>query len=111
MPRYLVKLEDYYLEWSTIVDAPVTFGMKLDEFEKYYQEMYGIEGVRNLPYRLERVEMFGTSSITPTSAEEMIKGNRAGPNEEPLTVDEIFKAYCLQQPIKDGWQVPTSSPG
>jgi len=26
MPRYIIKLEDYYLEWSTVVDAPVTFG-------------------------------------------------------------------------------------
>lgn len=108
MPRYIVKLEDYYFEWSTIVDAPVTFGMKLDEFKEYYQEAYGTEGMRDLDYRLERVEMFETSSITPTTIKEMIKGNRAGPDETELTIDEILKAYCLREPIRNGWLVPAS---
>lgn len=79
MPRYIIKLNDYYFEWSSIVDAPVTFGMKLEDFKEYYQEAYGIERMRDLDYRLERIEMFGTSSVTPTTPWDMIKGNRAGP--------------------------------
>jgi hypothetical protein len=41
MGRFICKFEDkddvYYLEWSTVVDAPVTFGMSLEEFKEYYR--------------------------------------------------------------------------
>lgn len=107
VPSYLVKLNDYYFEFSTIVDAPTTFGMSLEDFKKYYREMYGLDGMRILDERLERVERYGTSSQLKETAAEMLGGNRAGPNEEELTTDEIFKAYCLQEPIRDGWVVPS----
>ena len=63
--RYIIKLStprgDRYLEWSTIVDAPVTYGMPLDEFTAYYRDQYGAEGMRALPERMARVEAKGTS--------------------------------------------------
>lgn len=71
MSRYIIKLtdkrdlKDYYLEWSTIVDAPVTYGMTLDGFKIYYQGEYGISGMRDLPERLKRVEEKGTSAFSP----------------------------------------------
>lgn len=107
MGRYIIKLNEYYLEWSTIVDAPVTFGMKRADFEAYYREMYGTEGSRDLPGRLERADKKGTSAHDHESAADVISGNRAGPNESKLTQDEIYRAYCLMKPIRDGWTVPT----
>lgn len=103
MGRAIIKLSEYYLEWSTIVDAPTTFGMKLDEFKKYYRQRYGTEGMKELPERLERVEKKGTSFHEDTSYKETIRGNRAGPDESKLSEAEIVKAYCLQKPIRNGW--------
>ena len=39
MGRFIIKLSgegrDFYLEWSTVVDVPITSGMSLKEFKKY----------------------------------------------------------------------------
>lgn len=41
MPRFIIKLTDpkdglsYYLIWSTVVDAPVTYGLSLDEIKEW----------------------------------------------------------------------------
>lgn len=106
MGRGIVKIKDHYLEWSTIVDAPVTFGMSLAELEEHIRYEYGRSGLRDLPERLARVEQYGTSFIG-TSVEDVLRGNRAGPDEQALTADEIYQAYCLCEPIRDGWRVPT----
>jgi hypothetical protein len=103
MPRYIIKIEDYYLDWSTIVDAPITFGLDLKRFNKYYEEEYGRVGMLNLPERLNRVDEKGTSSLDYESVEDLIDFNRAGPNESCLTLDEIYSAYCLKKPIRNNW--------
>ncbi len=101
MPRFIVKLntadQDYYLEWSTVVDAPVTYGMSREEFEQYYAQSYGTEGLRDLPGRMARVEAKGTSSRIDDSAEDVISCNRAGKNESNLSVSDIIKYYCVLQ--------------
>lgn len=88
MPKYICKLEidgvDHYFEWSTIVDAPVTYGMPLEEFREYYRSEHGESGMRDLPERLERVEQKGTSSMLDDSLDDLIQGNRAGEDDTPL---------------------------
>lgn len=112
MGRYIIKLIDpetqkeFYLEWSTIVDAPVTYGMTLEEFKQYYLEEYGRSSMDALEFRLARVNNYGTSSVKGKSLKEMIIGNRAGPNEETLTMEGILDTYCLNLPTKDEWIVP-----
>jgi hypothetical protein len=106
MGRYIIKIKDYYLEWSTVVDAPITFGMTLDEFKGYYRDEYGKDAMRRLPGRLQRVEEKGISAHDLDGIESLGKFNRAGPDESTLTLDEIYQAYCLQEPIRDGWVVP-----
>jgi hypothetical protein len=99
MPRYIVKLNDgnrdYYLEWSTVVDAPVTFGVSLEEFKQGYQEQYGTEGMRALAERLVRVEKKGTSDLLHGSVDELLQFNRAGKGETCLTKEQIIDAYCV----------------
>lgn len=107
MGRYIIKLKDHYLEWSTIVDAPVTFGMTLDEFRAHYQAEYGAQGMRDFEERLKRVEAKGTSAID-RALDEVIVRNRAGPDEHSLRKHEIYKAYCLREPIRNGWRVPSA---
>lgn len=105
MPRYIVKLTDsktntnYYLEWSTVVDAPVTYGMSLDEFMRYYRDAYGSEGMKDLPNRLKRVEEKGTSSQINETVESVIFGNRAGEGETEMSIDEIITEYCVNRPV------------
>jgi len=106
MGRYIVKIEGYYLEWSTIIDAPVTFGMPLEEFKEYYRQEYGENGMRDLDIRLTRVERTGTSAHGQRCLD-VLRGNRAGPNEKYLSKPEIYRAYCLREPIRGGWVVPT----
>jgi hypothetical protein len=93
MPRFLVKLGSKYVEWSTVVDAPVTYGMTLEELTSYIAQQYGADGVAILPERLERLAATGTSSYNDT-AESVIKGNRAGPGETELSMEQLIKQYC-----------------
>ena len=50
MGRGIVRLNDgkrdWYLEWSTICDAPATYGMSRDEIYQYRLESTGTDGVR-----------------------------------------------------------------
>ncbi len=102
MPHYIVKLETpkgpRYLDWSTVVDAPVTYGMTLDAFKAWYRDEHGEQGMRTLPARLARVEANGTSDMTPTSAADLLSCNRAGEKEARLTVAEIIAKYCDEAP-------------
>ena len=90
MGRYICELNGLYFEWSSIVDAPVTTGMDLEEFIDYYRETYGKSSIDDLYKRLRRVEEKGTSAIE-YDLDELIKCNRAGKNESRLSKGEIYK--------------------
>lgn len=96
MPRYICKLEHegqpIYFEWSTIVDAPVTYGMTLEQFTEYYQEQYGRQGMFDFEERMKRVEAKGTSAHNYRDVEEVIAANRAGPDEKALSKEELVKS-------------------
>ena len=103
MGTYIVKIPcdgiDYYLEWSSIVDAPVTYGMTLDEFMSYYKSEYGNNGLRGLDKRMKRVNETGTSdTVSRRPLNEWIRGNRAGDNEAELTLDQIANEYIRNRP-------------
>ena len=97
MPTYIMRLEDdgkeYFLEWSPIVDAPVTYGMPFDEFRDFYQYEYGHSRMEEFEQRIARARSTGTSSLFPESAEDMMSFNRAGPDETELTKEEIIQKY------------------
>ena len=101
MGRTILKIKDYYLEYSSIVDAPIVGGMKLEDFKKYYKEEFGNSGYKNLQERLRLTDKYGSSC--GESAEEVIQGNRAGKNESCISLDEMYYAYCLGEPIQDCW--------
>ena len=97
MGKFIVKIEGTYLEWGTIVDAPVTFGMPLEEFKEYYREEYGSQGMRDLDTRLARADERGTSSHVDENADEVMWLNRAGPGESSLSRDEIVEFYVRRR--------------
>jgi hypothetical protein len=98
-----MKIKDCYLEWSTIVDAPVTPGLSLEDFKKYYKEEYGNAGMMNLPRWLAELDKKESSAIGYENIEDLLSFNRAGPKESCLTLDEIYSAYCLKKLIRDNW--------
>lgn len=104
MGRTVVKIKDLYFEWSTIVDAPVTFGLTLEEMRDSLKEDYGQRGLDHFDSAtLARIEQVGAGWRDGTTLEETVSGNRAGPDESELTIDEIYQAYGLREPIKGGW--------
>lgn len=98
MGRIIVKVKDVYCEWSSIVDAPVTSGMSLDELTDYVRWRYGEEGVQELPQRLARVEQNGTSSLEGTTLAELTGFNRAGPHETTLDLDGLYALLTTPEP-------------
>lgn len=88
-----------YLEWSSVVDAPVSWGVTLKKFKEYYKEEYGRSGLEELDQRLERVEMKGTSSRVHSSVDEQIRYNRAGRGETRLTKEQIIEYFCADYPV------------
>jgi hypothetical protein len=101
MPRYICKVANddqaWYLEWSTVVDAPVSYGMSLEEFKEFYREEYGNQGLGELEERLKRVEQKGTSSMMHDSVNDLIANNRAGKKETQITKDQIIAYYCTEE--------------
>lgn len=93
MPYYIVKLEDKYCEWSTIVDAPISYFLNLKDFKQYYKEKYGSHGMGEVTERLKRADRKGTSSLIHESAEDVVQSNRAGKNETHIEIPELLKQY------------------
>lgn len=97
MPRFTVKLETprgpRYLEWSTIVDAPISWGMTLAEYKRYYRDKYGSEGARDLVQVLAEIDQQGTATRFET-AEQLVTCNRAGLGGTELSLEQIISHYC-----------------
>lgn len=101
MGRMIAKFGDRYTEWSTVVDSPVSQLLPLPEFKRYLLENYGIEALDELPRRLARVEKLGTSSQMGQTAQDLLRHNRAGPNESHVgTEEEMLRLYgpALEHP-------------
>lgn len=108
MPRFIIKMEkdgdERFLEWSTVVDSPVTYGMTYDEFLEFYQREYGISRMDDLlgeRGRMARVWKHGTSERGADSVHDTITPNRAGENETELDYDGIWQTYVLDRPEDD----------
>ena len=102
MVDYIIKLSDegrdFYLLWSTIVDAPACNGMSLDEFKKFYKKRYEIPGVtiidqKGFADRLRKVEETGCSALHET-LEGLLSNNQAGKNDKTISKKEIIRRYC-----------------
>lgn len=98
MGRFIVHHKGWFFEWSTVVDAPVTYGMTRLQYEAYYLEENGTRSASELAERMKRTLEKGTSAHDYSSAEELMEGyNRAGFRETYLTPDEIIRIYCVEQ--------------
>lgn len=90
MPKCLVKLGSKYVEYSTIVDAPVTAPMTRVEMAQYLRDEYGRSEEHATEERLARCDAKGTSSLLEPSAESAVACNRFGPGESEMSYSELI---------------------
>lgn len=94
MGRFLVHHDGLFLEWSTVVDAPVTYGMTPEETRAYVLQRYGDEGAATVDSRMARAVERGTSCISPPyTFADVVAGNRAGPDETELSKADLIRTY------------------
>lgn len=115
MGRGIVKLanekSEWYVEWSTVVDAPVSFGASREEVIEYmrdsaFKSMYMHDPEdkfvkelveKEVDSRLRRLDSKGTSFIYAESADKFIRFNRAGKNETCLNKEQLIEWYCIRK--------------
>lgn len=91
MPHYIIKVDDKYAMWSTIVDAPRSKFYSLKEFKEWYLSSGYPED--EWDERMARVEKTTCSALDGTTAEDLISFNRAGPKEKLLSKKELLRMY------------------
>lgn len=93
MGRGIVKLAaDEFVEWSTIVDAPVTEILSKSEMQQYLYSAYGSSSTEDSDRRLALADANGTS-FRDSTVLELLSYNRAGDREETITLDQIRGKY------------------
>lgn len=98
MGRYVCQYNGHWFEWSTVVDAPLTYGMTREEFIEYYRDEYGRHNAEaTMEERMARAEVKGTSAMRESSLEDLISSNRAGYKENYLTLPEIERIYLIEK--------------
>ncbi len=106
MANYIVKLKkDKYVEWSTVVDAPITYILTREQMIAHLDEQYGVSSVTNNQLRLDRADENGTSAMFNQTRGDLLSCNRAGDNEEKLTLKAILEKYDIKN-AKQGDEYP-----
>lgn len=96
MGRPIVHYQGWFFEWSSVCDAPVTQAMRREEFEREYEPMSVY--AEPLASRMERAIKNGTSYHRAESAEDLISGNRAGPDETELSFQDVLRQVGIPLP-------------
>ena len=95
MGRLVVKLGERFLEWSSVVDAPVTELMTEHQFRRYLLQEYGASGLVGWEQQRARLDRQGTSSRSGLTLEELLQHNRAGQDEACVTSEsEMVALYA-----------------
>lgn len=96
MGTSICKFDDWYFDWSSIVDAPTSCAMTRDEYIARALEWEGRRYVeQELPARLARADAKGTSSLNHASLSQTVWLNRAGRSETFLSLSEIKQLVVL----------------
>ncbi len=94
MPRYILKLQDRYFEWSTVVDAPVGGPWTREQALAHVTQQIIEHAACNAQAQLAFCDLFGVNTDQRDfRIGDLLLGNRAGPNESELTAEEIYQRY------------------
>jgi hypothetical protein len=98
MSRFSMVLNDgerdWYLLYSTVVDAPVSRGMTFEEYLDFYEKS---NGEKLTPEEIEEKKDLFKKNGTDFQFEEvgsLLKCNRAGIDEQCANKEEILEYYC-----------------
>jgi hypothetical protein len=94
MAAGIVKLNDKYIWWSTIPDAPINYLATKEDMKREFIESRIKAAEREIEDMFYIADKFGTSF--ECSAEEIISNNRAGKNDTPLSKEEIIVYYSWE---------------
>ncbi len=103
MPSTTCYLKDtdgteYWFLWSTIVDAPTTFGMTEKEYEQDYLYQFGQRSKLDLEQAMVRARQKGCGFFGTTSLDDLMNGrNHAGKGGQRLTKEEIIEWYLRKK--------------
>lgn len=100
MPRAVIKIKDWYLIWSTIVDAPIAC-CKEDELVQMVKTFFDGASPETIHRMVTSTKENGVSNVRAGTIDSVISYNHAGPKGRTLTRDEIYNVYCLKQLIDD----------
>lgn len=79
MPRIICHHKGLFWGWSTVSDMPTSRAMTKEQFEAWYRDEYGRQGMDGLPARLGRAVQNGSSSLDGESALDLLRINQMGP--------------------------------
>lgn len=100
MAKFFIKINDgkrdWYLHWSTVVDAPTSRGMSYEELKKYVEEKDGENGLKLFDSNSKNFDRTGTSSPGIT-LDDLLCHNRAGVNETTANKEEILNGFCYDE--------------
>ncbi len=98
MGSFIVHHQGAFLEWSTVIDAPITFAMAEGELREYLAREYGQSDLALLDERIARAVSQGTSCISPPyNFDDIVSCNRAGPDETELSRDQLINIYFVER--------------
>lgn len=97
--RCIIRLkkddQEWYLEWSSTIKAPIIFGMNKEEMKVWLRKQswfdFEIEKLMN------QIEKTGCGLPNVKSVEDLIVDNHAGDNKECLTYEQIVNKFCLRK--------------
>lgn len=84
---------DQYVEWSTVVDAPVSYILTRKKMEAFLLAEAVKKARDRVTERLDTADRNGLTFVDCGSVAELVRGNRAGPNETELTLEQIVEKY------------------
>jgi len=95
---------DRYFVWSTVTDAPSTYGMTERECVEWFSFNNNIRGFGHAAGLMALARKSGTTSSL-LSLDDIDYWNRAGHSETRLSLDEIYRIYCEER------RLPTATEG
>lgn len=94
MPQYIMHHQGVYNFWTTVADGPCfESGLTLAEVKQWVQREGGRIAIQGLHDRLIRAHAYGTSSVHCEALGDLIRINRCGPDETPLSEADFIAKY------------------
>jgi hypothetical protein len=97
MGRCVIQLDGKFMEWTSVSDGPASLLLTEEQFRRYWREEYGRARWHELAEILLTVKKNGTTARGYT-VDKIIKNNRAGKNDNPLTKQQLIDCYSITDP-------------